>query len=464
MIGKYNNSFFNCKILYIYLFIITSEFLFLAFQFIKPTIIPVGIRIIQFALPLIFLCFFELSIYYHEKNISFILILSFQIICSLLLWGYYYFCTGQPLGYDANDALAYQQALEKSLGQSWNYLIEVLKQQPRTASVSDWGFPTYRFFIYKIFPNITDGILALVIINSIIHSISSIYVYKLSTRFLNQYSSIIVMSLWGLSATSVHINTCGLKETIFSFFVIVAVYHMVEIKYSKNKIHFFMFLFNVFLIWFFRNYISIFLILVYFGCYPCRKIFYKRINLFVVGIFLIAFLGMDILAKFLPELSFVKYTRDKRLTEFFGSKGIIANTMNFCFAWVAPIPRFNYSAQIKQVIISGYSIFSTFFSPFGFYGLFIVLKKKLTSFYPLIVFLICNIVLVIITCNSLDFRFQHPTSFIYDILIILGFSEIAENGIRINFGKPFKMTLSLNIMAAIIFSIMFVIMFVYNRR
>lgn len=454
------NHYFCVCLLIIYIFLFLSEFSFLAIQFNNNSTIPVGIRIVQILLPVAFLCFFLLSIYYHNHSISFILILSFQIVCSSLLWSYYYFITKQPLGFDANDAFVYQQALEKSLGGSWTDLVEVLKSEPRTASLSDWGFPTYRFFIYKLFPDVIDGIFALVITNCIVHTVSSLYVYKLASRFLDKVSSIVVMSLWGLSASSIHVNTCGLKETIFSFFVVLSVYHLIEIKYKNKIFHTILFFLNVIFVWFFRNYVSIFLILVYIGCYPFRKIFYKWIVLFVIGIFLVSFLGTDVLAFLLPPLKWVKISRDLRLRQFFGNNILIANIMNFCFAWVAPIPRFNETAEIKQVVFSGYSIFTAFFSLFGFYGILNILRKKVICFYPLITFLICNIVLIIVTCYSLDFRFQHPTSFIYDILIVFGFSEIHTNGIQIS-GKTI---LSGRLVVLIIFSIMFLLVFVYNYK
>ncbi len=454
------NDYFSISLFKVYLFVLLTEFSFFAITFNKSSTIPLGIRIVQIVFPVVFLIFFAVSIYYQRQSFSLILILSFQIICSLGLWSYYYFITKQPLGFDANDALVYQQALEKSFGGTWNELIRVLKMEPRTASLSDWGFPTYRFIIYKLFPEPINGILALVIVNCVIHVISSYYVYKLSSRFLNNFLSIIVVSLWGFSASSVHINTCGLKETIFSLFVVLAVYHMVEIHYKHKTFHFFMFAMNVGFTWFFRNYVSIFLILVFIGCYPMQKIFYKWIVIFVAGIFFVAFLGTDILANLLPPLKWVKISRDLRLREFFGNNMLIANLMNFCFAWVAPIPRFNNTAEIKQVIFSGYSIFSAFFSLFGFYGILIILRKKNIKFYPIITFLICNIVLIIVTCNSLDFRFQHPTSFIYDILIVYGFAEIQQNGIYISSRK----TISLSLVIFIVFLTMYFLICVYNFR
>ena len=103
--------------------------------------------------------------------------------------------------------------------------------------------------------------------------------------------------------------------------------------------------------------------------------------------------------------------------------------MNFFFAWITPIPRFNSTAQIKQIIFSGFSIYKAYFSLFGIYSIYLILKNRNEKFYPILTFMACNIVLVIITCNSLDFRFLHPSVYIDLILIVFGFREVEKNGV-----------------------------------
>ena len=454
------NSKFSVILIPQYLFVMLTEILILALQLDCIAENSTGIRIIQFVLQFLFILFFSLIILYHDKKTSFILILCFQVFCSISLWGFYYYIAHEPLGYDPNDALVYQKALESSFGKGYSELIKALKAEPRTSSLSDWGYPTYRFLIYKIVPDLEDGLLATVIINAIIHAISSLYVFKISKRFISYDLSIIVMALWGLSATSVHVNTCGLKETIFSFFTVMAVYNLIEIEYGNKVKRTFLFIVNIILIWFFRNYISIFLFLIYLGCYPFRKIFYKFYPVFFIGIFLTAFLGMDILTKVLPELRFVKTMRDRRMTESFGSTGLIPNCMNFFFAWITPIPKVNSTAQIKQILFSGFSIYKAFFSLFGIYSVILIIRNHIEKYYPLITFMACNIVLVIITCNSLDFRFLHPSVYIDMILIVLGFEEIQNSGLKIFLlNKKLKGT----VIIILIFLFIYVLMLFYNR-
>lgn len=456
---KKNNTKFCMTLIMLYLFVMLTEFLILAFQFRELNVDILGVRVIQFVLQFSFLLSFLLIVYYRNKKISFVLILCFQIICSVFLWSFYFYIAKEPLGYDANDALVYQTILENSIGKDYGELIKNLKANPRTASLSDWGYPTYRYLIYKLVPDLETGLLVTVIMNAIIHSISSIYVFKLAKRFISYNASIFVMSLWGLSATSIHVNTCGLKETIFAFFTVLAVYNLVEIEYGNKVKRTFLFFMNITFIWFFRNYVSLFLFLTYLGCYPFRKLFYKFYPIIFICIFLVAFFGMDLLANILPELRFVKIGRDKRLIEFFGSAGLVSNLMNFFFAWITPIPRFNSNAQIKQIIFSGFSIYKSFFSLFGIYSIYLILKHRNEKFYPILTFMACNIVLVIITCNSLDFRFLHPSVYIDLILIVFGFREVEKNGVILT--KKEKWNISIVIL--LIFSFIYLLMLVYNR-
>ena len=53
----------------------------------------------------------------------------------------------------------------------------------------------------------------------------------------------------------------------------------------------------------------------------------------------------------------------------------------------------------------------------------------------------CNIVLVIITCNSLDFRFLHPSVYIDLILIVFGFREVEKKGVILT--KKAKLNISI---------------------
>lgn len=451
---------FSIPLFAVYLVVILSEFVTMAFQFENTTNITSGIRVISIILQISFCVFFAVACYYNNEYFSIFIILCFQVIFSLLLWSYYYFVVDLPLGFDANDAQVYQNALEKSFGKSYSYLRNVLQSNPRTASLSDLGYPTYRFLIYKIVPNIEGGILATVICNGFIHTVSSLYVFKIAKVFLSRKNANLVMCLWGLSATSIHVNTCGLKETIFACFVVLAIYNLIKFQSSHNILHFFGFLLNVFFIWFFRNYLSLFLLIVFFACFVFKKIFYKNFSLCLILIFLVAFFGMDILSKILPELSFVKIGRDKRLIEFFGGNGLIQNLMNFCFAWISPIPRFDSSAQIKQVIFSGFAIFKSFFSLFALYGLLKIIKQKRENFYPIITFFICNIVLVIITVNSLDFRFLHVSVFIDMILIFFGFELIKNSGFKILSCHKY----SYSIFCFMNFSFILLIVLFYNLR
>lgn len=449
---------FNISLLILYFGIIVFEFFVILLQFNSIDSNLNNIRLFQFLFQFSFLVFFILIVHYSNFYFSFVLILCYQVIFSIFLWSFYYM-SSEPLGFNPNDSLIYQNALEESFGRSYGELIKILKSNPRTASLSDWGYPTYRFLIYKMVPYLMEGLLATVIINAFFHSISCIFVFKIAKRYLANEISIIVMSLWGLSATSIFVNASGLKETIFSFFVILAIHNLVEIEYGKKIKRTFFFFFFTLLIWFFRNYLSIFLVLVYLGCYPFRKVFYKFYVFFFISIFFICFFGMEFLSNVLPALKFVQSAREDRMSLFFGSTGIIANCMNFFFAWITPIPKVNATAKIEQLLYSGFAIYKAFFSLFAIYSIFLILKQKQERFYPILTFMTFNIVLVIITCNSLDYRFLHPSVYIDFILILFGFSEIQINGLG---GKLIK-KFNISFVIVVFFSIIFLLMSVYNK-
>ena len=72
----------------------------------------------------------------------------------------------------------------------------------------------------------------------------------------------------------------------------------------------------------------------------------------------------------------------------------------------------------------------------------------------------CNTVLVIITCNSLDFRFLHPSVFIDLILMVSGFEEIENSGLELKFvNKKFQGF----VIIIFIFLFIYLLMLFYNK-
>jgi hypothetical protein len=140
--------------------------------------------------------------------------------------------------------------------------------------------------------------------------------------------------------------------------------------------------------------------------------------MFFVGIF-----GLSLFYVFMPELVFVSAAVSN--TQF--SNNISSHLMNFCLAWIGPIPAYSAGNHPANIIVCSYSIMKVYFSFFGIFGIYKAIKIKDKKIYPLIMIIVFNTILLIVTFNSLDFRFAYPVSFIYMILMVYGFGALVRN-------------------------------------
>lgn len=429
-----------------------------------PLLIKISIVSVNYYLYMIqwVVCFFFLLLLVlsniSSKNIYYVIIFvfTFQIVCSFFLL-LHYLSVDLPFGYEANDALVYEKFAQSTKFLTIKEAVHELMHTPRLSDLSDWGYSLFKYFCYRFFPE--TGIFVLIFCNIFLQTVSSFFVYWLASFFFTADVSLLASLLWGTSGTSIYVNVSGLKETIFAFLVICSVYNLVKFYNRPSLVRLILFFVFTTLTWFFRNYVTLFLIVIFIFCTLFYRIYHKYFFFLILSIFFLAFCGMDFFSSFLPELKFVNNARNMRLEEFFGSSGIFANTLNFILAWFSPFPRFDTKAQAGQLIYTSYSIFKVYFSFFEIYGIFRIIKNKEKKFYPLVTFLACNTALVIVTCNSLDFRFLHPASFIDILLILYGFQLLCTRGFYI-----FEKKISFNLVFVMNIFVVSLLVIFYNYR
>jgi hypothetical protein len=416
------------------------------------------IRIIYSVL---FLTFFFTGIQYGVHS-AIGIVLCYQILGTIFFYLYYNFYLYSPFGSDPNvDSLLYQRIAEKTLNMPINKCFSYLQE---IFSPSDWGYNIYKYFITRLIGDAEKALFVICMINACLHTISSYYLYKLAKYFVDTKEAVVIILLWGISITSLYFNTSGLKETIFLFLIVLAVYHLCAFCKSNNginkKIHFILMVIFIATTWLFRYYISLFIFLTFIGCVPLRKIYNKYFPLILLGIFLICLFGLNLLFVFMPELVYVVTsltTSGEGIVDYVGGNLIVASIINCTLAFLSPIPAFSADNVNVNLLICTYSIMKIYFSFFGLYGIYHAVKTNNINIYPIITILAFNVVLCIVASFSLEFRFAYPTSFLYNILIVYGFSHFS-----VRKSTQMKKTFSIAVIRIFIFSYSLGLTCLYN--
>ena len=157
-----------------------------------------------------------------------------------------------------------------------------------------------------------------------------------------------------------------------------------------------------------------------------RKFVNKHFVFILIVFTLFSYFGIDLVVFISPKLGALKLARDSRLEKFFGSSSFFANTMNFALAWVSTIPAFSVKAEFRNLLAASYSIIKFYFSFIFIFCIYKVVRKRLFDLYPLFMILFFNIILTIVSCTSLEYRFMLPVVYIYYIFIAFFYDNSDE--------------------------------------
>ncbi|MGC6433454.1 MAG: hypothetical protein ACON4M_04605 [Crocinitomicaceae bacterium] len=326
-----------------------------------------------------------------------------------------------PLGYNPIDAEFYNEIGIKISKLNFEEMITFISNNLR---IGDFGFP---FFLWFAYYDGLDGILIVKFLNILIHLISSIYVFKLSKFFFSDYKlQKLTLSFFAINPLVIYYASSGLKEILFSFFIISGIYYL----YRGNIKNYIIGIILISLTGFFRVYIP-FLILLSMGIF----IFFKQKGkighlkkVIIILIFTTIFFGVFSLLK--TELIGKMNTNADYILEYrLGRKpSIIDRFLLFVGGLFGPFPSFQYDkGHIANLLESIGNFIKIYVSGYFSIGIFYVIRNKMVSYYPIIFIYVFNILLLSILGLSLDPRFSFIFHFIYFTLVILGYYKTENN-------------------------------------
>lgn len=367
----------------------------------------------------------------HKKTI-WIPIFVFQVVSSILMRFFNFEMSGSWLGSEAVDAEFYRSLGNQTDSMNLSSFIQYMALNDM--DIDDFGFPIIVYISNAIFGSF--GIHMLLLLNCVSILIGSIYLYKLSLRFVDQYSAKVMALFWGMMPFSVYISAAGLKENFFALFVILSfywLYQFYDCRNIRNFLLFFIFNLSVFLFRLAVGYM-LFLSFLFYGILKW-EIVRKRLYVILFITIMLGFFVFEDLASIMMEQRGYEYDNvfshsTEKLSDAGGSIAIITNLIS---GFIGPIPSFVSDDSFKIIYITRYS-FSTFvkmfISFFYVYSVFIFVKFRIISLTPMIVFTLLNILMIEITFFTLHDRYHWPHLPLLFVLSMYGFEYCRKFKVR----------------------------------
>jgi hypothetical protein len=335
---------------------------------------------------------------------------------------YFKYIVNNPLGYDVVDSILYIDIAKHLMNLPLNDFIDHL--QYRKMSLSDYGVPFIQGILFKLAGDVNIGINLIWITNAVSMVIGSYFLYRLSMFVLDHNSSKVVTLLWGLNTYSTRSNMSNVKEAVLTNLIIISMYYLYCVFYKRANIMNLILLFVLVIItMFFRWYLTVFLALIF--CFkPIYSGYMKRIVPCVLILLIIFALYTSYFFSTYMNQGFL-YSIMQRQS--YGQDRNIEPLLILIIAFIGPLPNILKPQEgVNSLLYSIYSFFKVSFSLFALWGIWYIVKNKISRLYPIIFFVFFNILLTISSVTIFDPRFSYTMIPFYYILIIYGFSRFTS--------------------------------------
>ena len=355
------------------------------------------------------------------KEASLVIIFFYQFVLTLGLYFFYMFYYNDPFGPNPTDEIWYHSTA--LLSQSMT-LPDMIRYVISVHGEGDIGFSFVLKYIYLL-PG--DDIFNMKVINVGFHMGATLLLYKVSQglRMRTQTSKLLLI-IFGLNPIAVYFNASGRKETVFIFVMVVALYFIYK-AIRKHEIKYYVFAFVAILV------TGLFRI-----PFPMMLLFSLFVYVFLAAggkyktvMRLALFLAVPIL------MGLIYFVFQEEINSIFslnlaalaasrlggeGSPSMVQYVILLISGVIGPIPSFNYATTLdSQMLQTVGNYVKIMLSGFFVLGVIRILKEKKKEYYPLIIFVGCNIIMITVVAATLDHRYHYPALPFYFIVMALGF-------------------------------------------
>lgn len=362
-------------------------------------------------------------------------LLIFQVVATLALRGYHYMQWGNYLGANPVDAAVYDE-VATHLAHADGSLVARLKTMD--TYMDDLGFIAIISFVYSVFGP-TLGMHMLALLNCFVVVVSAHLLYRLALMLsFERIDADFLCFLWGVMPFSIYTSCAGLKENFMLLCIIGTIYYIYRcVEYRKPMQFVFAGLFIASL-FFFRTAVGIILILTFLLAFAVRFQFvYKHIKLWTVIVLIAAALLFN-------EFVVYSYTMrggDGDAEQFLGildrkteaTGGAIGSITNIVAAFMGPFASIvaTSSGKANYITLDSFGAMIKMMLSLGFvYGLYKIFRDKVVSLFPIALFVVLHIVMLIFTFYTLHVRFQWPHMPFVFLIAIYGLKRMQNSKLQ----------------------------------
>lgn len=281
---------------------------------------------------------------------------------------------------------------------------------------SDWGGLIFTAFGY-ILGGEEYGPFILVLLKILLYSWACILLYKLfDTIYENKEWLKIILGLVAFNSYVPYFATAGLKELVFVFVVVLAVYYLYKVLQVPTLINFLLFAVFTITTFFFRAMFPIFFVFAFLTCKYFAFLLKPKIIMIAIafGFVLVLFFSV-LLQEYLPMAA--GGIKDRLSMEKANQMFKYLNVIN---AFVSPYPAVNSTNQVVNLTTFQYGVMNSSFAIWGILGLYHCIKEKLSDLFPAMIILLMNSFMLIIYGFAMNARYTYVTIFCLYAFVPLG--------------------------------------------
>lgn len=239
------------------------------------------------------------------------------------------------------------------------------------------------------------------------------------------------MAFYSLFPFWVVSNAVGLKENIFCFIIVAALFNIY--RYKEYRLTYNLIGAVFFIIWtyFFRYAVSLMLIITFFFALVVNEENKKKILVIMAILGVVGIVSLNVIIMSFSGIS-MKLVTDVAADRMgrSGGTGFVGWLVHCSAAFIGPFPNFSRTGQYNIYFASGL-INKVILSVFVNAAMFQVVRNLRWKFYPIFAYLFMGYVMLLASGTSLDIRY-HITFFpAYSILLGFGLSYVQLNKMKL---------------------------------
>ena len=287
---------------------------------------------------------------------------------------------------------------------------------------SDWGGLAFTALGY-ILGGEEYGPFFSALLKILLYSWACVLIYKLfDTIFENKEWIKIILGLVAFNSYVPYFATAGLKELVFAFVVVGAVYYVYSVLRNPSLVNFILFALFAIITFFFRAIFPIYFVAAYIICrFAMSLMTTKVMTIAIIALFLLVFLGAGFLQEKLP---FIAGGIQERLDMERNSSGF--KYLNVINAFISPYPAVAKAHQPVNLFNFQYEVVNSSFALFGLLGIYHSIKNELVDLYPTLIVLLANSLMLITVGFAMNARYTFPTIFCLYAFVPLGLAYSFE--------------------------------------